>query len=53
MAQVVEENRMTRDEYDDSQRQHPRARKQAAVLFHGFDPSVAMDVITRSMEPRQ
>src|SRR5690348_3749027 len=53
MAQAVEENYVTSNEYDDSQRQYPMAREQASVSFHGCDFLFAIGVITRRLEPTQ
>src|ERR1700682_4267274 len=53
MPQAVEEDHVTGHEYDYSQRQDPPARERTAVPFHGLEPPVTSDGITRSMEPTQ
>jgi hypothetical protein len=53
VTQTVEKNHVTRDEYGYSQRRQPTEHEQAAVSFHGFDPSATLDAITRGTERPQ
>ena len=53
LQRIAKDQRVTGDEHYGSHQQHPRARQQAAVSFHGSHPLAPMAEITRSMEPPQ